>query len=162
MKKFQKALVLILALTMMLSINVTAFASNETEFIPEGIVTEVENEMASATYSSVVSVFEYSSSNFYIENNQGKFTPSFNSKDARIVVGAKRADNVYDGTITVTVYKKNLIGKSKVKTFTCQADGKGHTSGSFEIKKNANYVVDITTSTAQRSIVAVNIAAVKN
>lgn len=154
MKKLRKMVTILLSMIMVIScmLGTTAFATEVRE-----VPIEQRQEILTAAPRGVL--FSYQNENFYVEYNGGAFKSNITSSNTRVVVAAKRADGTQDGTINVDVYKKNLIGKTLVMRYTCDADGKAHTSGSFSVSDNANYVVDIYTSTSQKSVVTVSIAA---
>lgn len=160
MKSLRKITAIVLVAIFAIVVNITAFATEKLNDCEVSTNVQQGFVIAQSVTRAVTTVYQYQNPNFVYTYNDGKFKPSFDSSGARVTVAAIRTNGVAEGNITVKVYKKGILGlKDNVITFTCKADKQAHTSSSFTIKKNSDYLVEITTETALPSIVSVTIAA---
>ena len=110
----KKIFSLMMALVLMFgSVNVVTAAEMDEK-------SEVATEVS--TYATGVA-WQYSNSEF--RDSTVKYFTSNVSGKVRITFGGKRRDNVTDGTITIKLYVKNIVGNyALIATYKIPADGK--------------------------------------
>lgn len=96
-----------------------AYAAEVTEPVESDV--QVQEDAGIVPYAIGVT-WNYSNNNFS-DSAVRYFTSTVTGK-VRISFAAKRLDNVTDGTITVTLYVKNILGNyAPIATYTKPADG---------------------------------------